>query len=931
MATYTPEELSGQGTPTEALTAGTEYVFTLLSSNILLGSAYFTFETVRNANGFYDSTSPTNAVGTLDSASGVQNPIQDLYIFSEVINSITSSFTFTPTENVAVSSSYLRTTGGVSLDITPSGPAVTPFQMTVDTTKTGTSSNTSMTIPFATGTFTDCVVDWGDSTTTTVTTSGNVTHDYGATTTAAVIKISGAFPGLYFNNGGDKLKLSSIDTWGTNVFATINQSFYGCSNMVGTFTDYPNLSAVDSLARRTFFGCTLFDSDLRGWDVTNILDMQFMLGNCTAFGTTNGNVSNWDVSNTQVFNSLFENCTNFDGDVDSWDVSSGTSFSKMFATCTSFQSNTLASWRPTSGTNFKQMFYNATNASFTPNVNNWGITTAATNLTYMFYNMPSFNSTDLTGWNVSNVNNMVYMFHGCSSFNGDISTWDVSSVSTMSNMFRSCSSFNQNLNSWDVSSVTDMSRMFWGATIFNGNISSWIPSSCLNFERTFADANNFNSDISSWNVSSATRMDYMFNNATAFNSNLSWNVSNVTTMFNMFAGCTNFGLSGIGGDISSWTPTSCITMERMFQNATNFNSDISGWDVSSVTNMKVMFYAVTAFDQNLGSWNVSSVTDFSDFMTLKTPSTFSTANLSAIYDGWSSRTVSTGETITFGTAKYNASSQAGRDILTGGTNLWNITDGGGIGVLDTYTGASVGYSLRNLKSSTTNVVKIRRSSDNAEQDFTAAGITDGTLTTFTGTGGTDDGFVTIWYDQSGNGNNSTQSTANLQPKLVSAGVVNLENGKPAILYDTSGAQTLSFTTRLTNNRSVFATVNPLTPASSYKQAIMGDNIVYNYLGGVGTQWLTTLAPNAIKQGNDFVNGVSSDLTTTSRVANQQVLISMIHTTSTGISSRISQDRAITTRSWQGNYQELIVYPTDQTTNLTAIDANINTHYSIYTP
>ena len=731
MATYTPEELSGQGTPTEALTAGTEYIFTLLSPNILLGSAYFTFETVRNANGFYDPTSPTNAVGTLASASGVQNPIQSPYIFSEVINSITSSFTFTPTADVAVGSSYLRTTGGVSLDINPSIPpfdpdaqayitaagiiseteiaavgqlfsdlkgtgsttnnsniyskfyalypisptslaaasvnavnpstyditwfnspthaanGVTgngtnmygstnfipsasgasennfgitldiatssgggvdfgsnsyihlamvnptytyilgslgdsvsgtayalgvrtmvrrsandmeaylngstegsknnlgnwsfnsdplyifcrnngtnpaffsnrryrfcaihegltsneakdlsdsintynaalsraPFQMTVDTTKTGTSSNTSMTIPFASGTFTDCVVDWGDGTTTTVTTSGNVTHDYGTTNTAAVIQISGAFPGLYFNNGGDKLKLTTVDRWGSNVFTTMVNSFYGCANFTGGFTDAPNLGTITSLPN-TFNGCSSLNVDMNNWDVSNMTNLGATFFNCSSF---NGNITSWDVSNVTFFVSLFFNASSFNQPLDSWNMAS------------------------------------------------------ATETRYMFYG---------------------------------------------------CSSFNQNLNSWDVSNSTTFERMFFGCTNFDGNI-------------------------------------------------------------------------------SSWTPTSALNMSVMFYNCTNFNSNIGAWDVSSVTSMNSMFTNASAFDQDLGSWNVSNVTDFVNFMGNKTPSTFSATNLDAIYNGWDSRAVQTPITINFGTAKYTAASSTARASLVG--KGWAITDGG---------------------------------------------------------------------------------------------------------------------------------------------------------------------------------------------------------------------------------------------------------------
>ena len=82
------------------------------------------------------------------------------------------------------------------------------------------------------------------------------------------------------------------------------------------------------------------------------------------------------------------------------------------------------------------------------------------------------------------------------------------------------------------------------------------------------------------------------------------------------------------------------------------------------------------------------------------------------------------------------------------------------GLLDKYTGAAAAYSLRKLSSSTSNVVRVRRSSDDAEQDFTAAQVSDGTLESFCGVG---DGFVATWYDQSGNDNHAVQATTTAQP------------------------------------------------------------------------------------------------------------------------------------------------------------------------
>ena len=104
-------------------------------------------------------------------------------------------------------------------------------------------------------------------------------------------------------------------------------------------------------------------------------------------------------------------------------------------------------------------------------------------------------------------------------------------------------------------------------------------------------------------------------------------------------------------------------------------------------------------------------------------------------------------------------------------------------ILDVYGGAAAAYSLRSLSKDTTDVVRVRRSSDNAEDDFTADEITDGTLLAWVGNTASDNGFVTTWYDQSGNGNNATQATASQQPQIVSAGSLIFSNGYTVIQYD----------------------------------------------------------------------------------------------------------------------------------------------------
>ena len=67
--------------------------------------------------------------------------------------------------------------------------------------------------------------------------------------------------------------------------------------------------------------------------------------------------------------------------------------------------------------------------------------------------------------------------------------------------------------------------------------------------------------------------------------------------------------------------------------------------------------------------------------------------------------------------------------------LGRRTDGSIVYLLDTYSAAAA-YSLRQLKKGVTYVVRIRRSGDLAESDFTAAEITDGTLLSWVTASGT---------------------------------------------------------------------------------------------------------------------------------------------------------------------------------------------------
>ena len=97
------------------------------------------------------------------------------------------------------------------LDIT-AAPAA--FAFTAKTDNTGVSTSTQFQLPLTTSTGLNIVVDWGDASTSTITshTDPAVTHSYKNPGTYS-ISITGTLPGFQFNGVGDNLKILNISSW----------------------------------------------------------------------------------------------------------------------------------------------------------------------------------------------------------------------------------------------------------------------------------------------------------------------------------------------------------------------------------------------------------------------------------------------------------------------------------------------------------------------------------------------------------------------------------------------------------------------------------------------------------------------------------------------------------------------------------------------
>jgi hypothetical protein len=123
-----------------------------------------------------------------------------------------------------------------------------------------------------------------------------------------------------------------------------------------------------------------------------------------------------------------------------------------------------------------------------------------------------------------------------------------------------------------------------------------------------------------------------------------------------------------------------------------------------------------------------------------------------------------------------------------GLNVNRIYRSGGggpgfTGLLDTYSGAAAAYSLRQLSSTYSgDAIVVRRASDNTTQaiGFVNNELDTATLESFcSGT----NGFVTTWYDQSGNVSHVYSATASEQPQIVQNGATIKENNKPTAYFD----------------------------------------------------------------------------------------------------------------------------------------------------
>jgi surface protein len=466
-----------------------------------------------------------------------------------------------------------------------------------------------------------------------------------------------AAPNNWTITDGGEEPIAFTSTWLVTAGETITLPYEAGGTYSGTINWGDSTTSVNSYANRTHTYATAGTKTISITGVT------------TGFRFNNAGsrlnirtITNWGTLRLGNSNSYFYGCTNLTLTTvtGTLDLTGTTNFTTMFSGCSALTTvNDINSWSTGAVTNMNSMFRNCTAFNQSLSFN----TAAVTDMGSMLRGCTTFNQA--VTFNTAAVTNMEEMFQACTQLNTAPIFSSTANVTNMANMFSSCANFNKPIN-FNTGAVTTMQSMFLFCSSFNSAVNFTSTALVTNMGDMFFFCSAFNQPLN-FNTGAVNNMTQMFNNCAAFNSAITFSsTANVTLFTSMFRNCTNFNQP------INFNTAAATNMANMFDSCTAFNQPLS-FNTASVTNMSGMFASATAFNQNIGSWNVANVLNFTFFMSTKTPATFSTTNLDAIYNGWV--TVQSSRAITFGTAKYSAAGVAGRAYLTG-TKLWTITDGG---------------------------------------------------------------------------------------------------------------------------------------------------------------------------------------------------------------------------------------------------------------
>jgi len=268
-----------------------------------------------------------------------------------------------------------------------------PMIIVVDTTKAGSASNTFV-LPIIKDASEVVKIYWGDGTSS-LGVNGDNTHVYAVSGVYTVKIESRLFGGIYFNDLGDKAKITKIANYGQGVSRLNTGSFYGCSSLLSI--DIGNIVSNGAATSNQYRGCTALTT-VPLLNLSSVTDAYAMFAYCPV--TT---VPLFNLSNCTSTRSMFYDCTSLTT-VPLFNLSSVTDAYAMFYQCSKL--TTVPLLNLSNCTSTRTMFYQCTALTTVPLLNLSSVADA-----YAMFSLCS-SLTTVPLLNLSNCTNATNMFSG---------------------------------------------------------------------------------------------------------------------------------------------------------------------------------------------------------------------------------------------------------------------------------------------------------------------------------------------------------------------------------------------------------------------------------------------------------------------------------------------------------------------------------------
>jgi hypothetical protein len=217
---------------------------------------------------------------------------------------------------------------------------------------------------------------------------------------------------------------------------------------------------------------------------------------------------------------------------------------------------------------------------------------------------------------------------------------------------------------------------------------------------------------------------------------------------------------------------------------------------------------------------------------------------------------------------------------------------------------------------------------NSDQSTNRTGI-EGNIGRYYNIDGFRDVFVSKWFDQSGNFNHAENSTSTEQPQIVDGGSVITEGTTPKAALDFDGVDD-SFTANALAGLSrldlFFATQTSDTIYIHFNEVGNLTDRGFTAQDGSTSSGLSANmgTPTMYNNGTQFTGTTRDDVHTAQD--GHQVISYIDADTTAFLTFEIGGHGSFV---FDGKFQELIAFDSDQSTNRTDIENNINKHFKIY--